>query len=156
MGREVTGEWIGAYSYDPPIVRPSVSFRLRLTQSWLGRFSGVVLDGEGGMPEEGRVGGWLRGNRLSFKKQMPVFRVFDGGQTLPLSEYAAAKGWTVEPDTPHPPIRYEGVLSDDLQVVEGRWRTEACAVRLVGQLAALPFPACAGIWKAERHQSLIG
>ena len=78
------------------------------------------------------------------------------GQTLPLSEYAAAKGWTVEPDTPHPPIRYEGIVADDLQTVEGHWRAEGCAVRLVGQLAALPFPAFAGTWKAERHQSLIG
>ena len=154
MPRSVTGEWAGVYSYDPPVVRPPVSFRMHLRQSWLGRFSGSVVDGEGGMPGEGSVTGRLRRNELSFKKQMPVFFVFDGGQTVPLSEYAAGKGWTVDPDTPHLPIKYEGTISADERAIEGRWVAEAGALRLVGELRAVYFPSFAGTWKAERISSL--
>ena len=51
MSVDLSGNWVGEYPYDPPIVHAPVAFRLTLKQSWLGRFSGTVSDGDGGMPE---------------------------------------------------------------------------------------------------------
>jgi hypothetical protein len=151
MGVDVTGEWVGEYSYGPPFVRAAVPFRLTLTKSWLGWFSGSVSDGEGGMPEVGTVKGWLRGKHLSFKKQMPVFRVFEDGRNLPLHEYVAAKGkWQIDPETPHPAITYMGVVTDDGLGLEGQWVVEACSVPLIGQLSVFRFPGFSGTWKAQR------
>ena len=149
MRERVSGTWVGQYRYDPPVTLFPVPFQLMLKQTWLGRFSGTVSDGDGGMPELGTVSGWVRRGRISFTKLMPVLRVAADTGTLPFHEHAAKSGWAVEADTRHPPILYEGSLSDDGRRAEGIWRVEAWTLPVLGQLRAFEFPRFSGTWSAQ-------
>ena len=149
----LSGTWTGEYQYAPPAVGVPAAFILNLRQGWLGRITGTVQDGPEGMPEEGKVTGWLRGNRLTFRKQMPVFRVASEGRTVPLAEYLAASGeLRISANMPHPSILYEGTAGGDGQSLSGVWNVSESVIRLAGQARALQFPGYKGSWVARRRE----
>jgi hypothetical protein len=146
----VSGSWVGEYAYESDGGRPSVPFALTLRQQWLVRVSGVVVDGAGGMPEQGKIVGWLLGKRLRFQKLMPIARVVAEEGTRTLREALAFKGHPMIADTVHPPILYEGVLSDDGLGLIGTWRVEDFAVPLADGKRFARYPAYSGSWTAKR------
>jgi hypothetical protein len=127
-----------------------VTFTLELTQHWFGWITGVVNDGPGGMPEQGRVRGRCRRQRLSFRKRMPVARIVDQKATRPLSEYVAEQGHEVPPNTPHPVILYEGRVSEDGTSLSGRWHVNEHLLPLADGRHGLPLPGYSGTWTATR------
>jgi hypothetical protein len=146
----MSGVWMGEYRYDPASRAGPVSFTLRLRQSWFGRISGVVLDGPGGMPEEGQVVGKLRRRQLSFRKLMPISRVVAQGGTRPLKDLLTERGYHVSANPPHPPIIYDGLLSDDESSVCGVWRVEDYVVAFADGASAIQFSGYSGTWIAHR------
>ncbi len=152
----ISGIWTGEYRYDPEVAGPTVTFTLVLTQGWIGRISGEVQDGPGGMPEAGRIAGRLRGSRMTFRKLMPVARILSGGGTRVLSEYAAEAGHDMPALAPHPPIVYEGVLSEDGTAAAGTWRVDDFVVGLADGMRALRFPGFSGSWVARRSIHAAG
>jgi len=148
---DLSGVWSGEYRYDSDGPRPSVTFTLRLHQRLCGRIRGVVTDGSGGMPGEGRVVGVFRKERLQFQKFMPVARVRADVGTRPLKEHLAGAGHTLPgPDVPHPPILYDGVVSEGGSCVRGTWRIEEGLIPLADGVRAFRVPASCGSWEAKR------
>jgi hypothetical protein len=149
----IGGVWTGEYRYDPEVAGPTVTFTLHLTQGWVGRISGEVFDGPGGMPEAGRIVGRLRGSRLTFLKLMPVAHILANGGTRILSEYAAEAGHDMAAHAPHPPIAYEGVVSKDGTAAAGTWRVDDFIVALADGVRALRFSGYNGSWVARRSNA---
>jgi hypothetical protein len=105
------------------------------------------------MPEEGKIRGWLWGRRLHFQKLMPIARVAaEAGGTRTLRESLALKGYVLVADTAHPPILYQGVLSDDGLSLAGTWRVEEYAVPLADGKRFARSSAYSGSWTAKRSR----
>ena len=149
MRFDVSGRWTGEYAFDQVDAGPPVMFESGLRSSWFGRFSGVVQDGPSGMPQPGRVSGWARGRRVTFKKHMPVLMFRFEGRPVTLAEYLAATGNArVISNVRHPTIQYEGRLTDD-GALHGVWRSERHVVSIPGVMF-LRLAAATGTWWATR------
>jgi hypothetical protein len=146
----LTGKWTGAYLYDAGPELAAVTFTLNLRHRWLGYISGSVIDGPGGMPEEGKVAGRLRGRQLLFRKLMPRFRVTAAKGTELASEHPPFERFAIPADAAHPPILYEGLVSDAGATASGVWRVAEHVVILEDGMQGLQFPGYSGSWTASR------
>lgn len=149
---DVSGVWTGEYEYERSTVGRRFTFTLRLRQKLFGRVSGLVVDGPGGMPEEGLVVGRARGRRLTFWKHLPVARVLSEDGTRTLAEHAAGLGYEVDEATPHPPIRYDGVISDDGSRITGTWEVAEHVVPVSNAAKAIKSKGFRGTWCARREE----
>ena len=145
----LSGTWTGEYSDD--FGTHPIDFTLTLNQRWLFRLREVVLDGVGGMPEDGLVEGWTCGTRIRFRKLMPIARVVVDGGTRTLREQLALRdGEILAGDPPHPPILYEGRVSSDGRSAAGTWRIAVHHVPLADGERSLRMGGITGTWKARR------
>jgi len=146
------GGWVGEYGHDSTS-HALVPFRMELSHSWLVRLSGVVRDGEGGVPEEAALSGWLLGSKVRFQKRQLGFWVLDEGRTMPLRELASAKYGATVADVSQPPIMYVGTLTADGQSMSGSWRIRPNLVPFIGEDRGFSFPEITGTWNAKRRGS---
>ncbi|MEH1852543.1 MAG: hypothetical protein V7L11_12840 [Nostoc sp.] len=155
----ITGTWIGEYSYDPNDLYPnhqlSVPFTLVLQQSWFGRFRGQVQDNpQKGMPEQGFVKGQIAGYKISFFKRLPVFYVASSTGLKTLFDYWLEEyGIRLDHQVEHPPIHYIGEFSDVHNQAIGVWRLGGNTIRVQsqGKLLQTVLPVSTGIWRMERN-----
>jgi hypothetical protein len=151
MISSINGEWIGEYGYDD-IERPVVPFTLLLRNRWLWWFVGTVQDGVGGMPDQGTVSGLHRGRHVTFKKRMPRCMVLHEERVVFLDEYvASAYGTSVDRNTPHPTLRYEGVLAKDGNSITGIWHADRIFMPMPGAGRAIAVGGGSGPWRARRR-----
>lgn len=132
--RKLAVEWTGSYAYggDLSARMPTVAFDCRLATSWLGRLSGEIVDGAGGVPEPATIAGRVRGRRVTFEKRHAHFWIDDGGELKPLKDASV------------PPIRYVGEVTDGGRVVAGTW-TFLEYHRPIGDTMCR-FPEIGGTW----------
>jgi hypothetical protein len=143
--------WKGRYEYEPGTVGTPACFHLELRRLWLVRLVGIVQDDPPGMPEQGRVHGWLIGRRLWFRKQMPVFRIAAEGGTTPLAEWLpSVSPLQVSATARHPPLSYAGTISADGRRAAGTWHLAASQMRLSNDPRCIRLAGCQGTWSAER------
>jgi hypothetical protein len=157
----IAGLWRGRYAYapgeayrDPP---PAVSFTLELERGWLGRFSGRVQDDPGrGPPEPGFVKGRVVGDRVQFRKWLPVFYVQDAGRLITLRDYLRrVAGLTLEEDLRPPPVYYRGAYCAVTERVAGSWEMPPEVLQFTSQGRAYEWPLAGvtGTWDMERLSS---
>ena len=129
------GPWLGTYFYDDPEMRrqapAGVGFELHLMQTcwqrFWGRFTGHVTDDAPlGVPGMGRIRGRCSGRRVRFTKLLPEFYVTDSNGGMPLRDFLASHGYTLQRHLKHPPIDYEGTVAED-GTITGTWLIEALA-----------------------------
>jgi hypothetical protein len=147
---DVSGIWHGEYRYEPAGENSPVTFTLRLTQDSAGVVVGTVVDGPGGMPDEGRIIGESRRGRLSFLKRMPVAHVLspDTGTSVEVGVYLASHGYEPAGPVEHE-LLYQGRLSNDGRTLAGEWRLEGVVVPLKENFP-LYLGGGRGTWTATR------
>jgi hypothetical protein len=122
---DITGTWIGEYSYDPhfavQVLPPPISFSLSAHLGWLGRFQGTIQDDPvGGTFEAAAMVGRVCGHSVSFRKQYPHYYVFHEEKLMTLKEQLQAiHGIALDEDPPAEPIWYRGQYDGGSEVVKG-------------------------------------
>jgi hypothetical protein len=153
----VEGEWRGRYFYDlvnDLYPREGVPFEMSLAEGWFGRFRGKVREdaSQGGLPEEGRIRGRIRGDRISFLKRMPIYHVA-GGATM--AEYILEHYRVdVRRHLRHPPIRYVGKYDFVADRATGRWSIARHKLLTLarGRLLVFGTERTTGTWEIRRGE----
>jgi len=107
------GQYEGFYKYDNERIQQSLSrdktiFYLDISEFDGNEFYGMVRDEPRGQPGKGTIYGELKGDKISFIKQMQI-----AASILP-------DGKNKVYNTRHPKIYYEGILSEGKYI--GTWR----------------------------------
>jgi len=143
FGRRLVSRWSGVYRYDPEAgveVPGETAFTMRLVHASFGGFTGVIDDGEGGIPEPASVTGRIFLRSMRFAKRYPRLWV-------PSAEDPSAPLEVLAGVVPAP-VRYVGRLAADGCSVEGRWAIPATTFLLDGQW--MRIGSVSGTWGAER------
>jgi hypothetical protein len=144
--QDITGNWIGSYSYPwNPGLEP-VPFTLKLQQDKHGHFSGTVTeDADVGMPGTGTIDGRFTFPRIDFVKRMPVCYMAAGtGRRVKLREWLATLDLVCEGDPPHPPVAYEGRFYE-INEARGTWTIKPWEISLVDGMS-VPMGEVSGAW----------
>jgi len=118
---DVEGVWDGQFLRDGAAPGEGVPFTLTLKEGWFGRFRGTVREdpARGGVPEEGRIRGRVKGFNLRFVKWMPVLYMPDG--TTASRYILETQGVDVQHEIGHPPVIYEGRYDPENDRARGAW-----------------------------------
>jgi hypothetical protein len=148
--KDVTGIWLGSYSYPQNPGSPGVPFTLKLQQDSIGHFTGTVTeDATLGMPGTGIIEGKFAFPRIDFVKRMPVCYMTAGdGRRVTLREWLAAQDLVCEGDPPHPPVTYQGRFND-INEARGMWVIEPWEIPLAGGMS-MPMGGASGAWIIKR------
>lgn len=137
------GEWKGYYQYNSAAIQQrrgvdKTFFHIHIQSSENGRFSGTVEDdlSTKGMTGTGEIDGSVEGHHITFVKRMPV------------NSMIAKRGETVNMRGKHPPIYYSGLISEDGQSIQGKWKFKF-GFTMVG-LLPMPIIPISGKWYMER------
>jgi hypothetical protein len=159
---DINGAWHGEYTYEVEegqetelkgVIGSVVAFTLQLKQGWLGSVSGTVQDdARTGFPEQGTIKGKLKGDVLTFTRQMPVLRLMHEVGRLTLEQWAERRKMVIDVTKPHPPIRFSGDISEDGQTIDGLWRSGDAAIEIPGSYQMLRLPQMGGTWKVTRKK----
>jgi hypothetical protein len=134
------GIYTGFYKYDSERIqqklgRSQTFFDLEISEVDGDKFGGTVQEESVGQPGPGTITGELKGNHISFVKQMDIACAItpDGGQKTYNSK--------------HPKIFYDGVLLPDGKYV-GNWKIKF-GFLFIGILP-IPIPTTSGTWEMRR------
>jgi hypothetical protein len=137
------GKWIGWYEFDDARVQLlTANMKSRYTifiDTLTGNsFSGSVQDDPDSsmMHEVGKIEGFLKGDKIYFKKLMPVSYELD------------ATGKQIKKDKPHPPIYYEGVIDGSRTKAKGTWFFKRTIGFMFGFIP-IPYRPGRGTWEME-------
>jgi hypothetical protein len=154
----VTGTWKGEYTFEETkdggsraVMGTVVPFTLELKQGWLGSVTGTVKeDPDTGFPEPGTIKGKIKGAVLIFEKLMPKMRLMHEKSRVTLEQIGDRFNFVLDTDTPHPPIRHIGDLSDDGNTIEGTWLSPEYQLNIPGSGQNIGIPKLCGTFKVTR------
>lgn len=152
---DIAGDWEGRYLFDeanPAFPRDGVPFAMTLAAGWFGRIRGTVREdpSRGGMPEEGRIRGRIRGERIILAKRMPICYI---NGPRPLSTYILEEhGVDIGPSPPHPPILCEGRYDPWKDSASGHWCIGPHKIRIWagGATIKIDIKRATGTWEMRR------
>jgi hypothetical protein len=134
------GHYKGYYEYDKKNLQKGVTggvtfFFADITETDGSRFSGTIQDDvfTGGTPGIGTISGELKGDRITFIKQMPVASFIVDGQMKTL-------------DRKHPEIYYEAIKDD--RKFSGTWKIRSGFFR--DGLLLMLRAKTTGTWEMEK------
>jgi len=132
--------WLGSYRYDPaehlPETLPQVDFEMEITWRWFGRFTGVIVESEDGVPEPAQISGRLAGQRMRFTKMYRSFWIIDqSGEIIRVPHQRPLV------------LCYKGELTDSNIRIAGRWSSGSETRIMNGQ--QLYLPEMSGTWEAR-------
>lgn len=140
MSLRTATSWLGVYRYDSDENRLgtslAVDFEMKLTWRWFGRFTGMIVESEQGVPEPAQIRGRLADKRIHFtKKYRSLWVVEQSGEIVRV------------PNQRPLVLHYEGEIVDRGRRIVGRWRSNAETRIIFGQ--RLWFPESMGTWEAN-------